>query len=130
VALVAVALAVAATAALRRHWRLEGLDAPDPAPPLAEGRLVFGLGLFTLAAYGLRLWAVSNGHVRGVEAGPSWLSFLPFFGGLLEVVVLFFTISGWLEATRRKRPLALEPWLLVGQLIALVPPAAEFVRTL
>ncbi|MDX2009193.1 MAG: protein kinase [Myxococcaceae bacterium] len=130
VALVAVALAVAATAALRRHWRLEGLDRPAPGAPLPEGRVVFALGVFTLATYGLRLWAVSKGYVLGAEAGPSWLSFLPFFGGLLEVVVLFFTVAAALEASRRQRPLAREPRLVVGQLIALVPPAAEFFRTL
>jgi eukaryotic-like serine/threonine-protein kinase len=130
VALVVVAVAIAATAALRRHWRLEGLDRADPQPPLEQGRLIFGLGVFTLAAYGVRLWAVSKGYVLGMEAGPSWLSYLPFFGGVLEVVVLFFSVLAVLEATRRQRPLVKEPWLLVGQLIALVPPAAEFVRTL
>ncbi len=130
VALVALAAALAATASLRRHWRLEGLDRPDPDPPLPQGRWVLGLGVFTLASYGVRLWAVSRGFVLGSDQGPSALSYLPFFGGLLEVVMLYGTVSAALEATRRGRPLAKEPWLLVGQGLALVPPVTEFFRTL
>ncbi|MCA2979161.1 MAG: serine/threonine protein kinase [Myxococcaceae bacterium] len=129
-ALVAVAVALAGTAALRRHWRLEGLDHPRPEAPLPQRHAVLGLGVFTLATYTLRLWAVSKGAIPTEEAGPSWLSYLPFFGGLLELVMLFFTVSAVLEATRRHRPLSAEPALVAGQLLALVPPVAEFIRTL
>lgn len=128
VALLAGALGLGATALLVRHWRVEGLARPDPHPPIRAVRWVLGLGLFTVASYGLRLWAVDQGYVLG-GAAPSWLSYLPFFGGLLEVVTLFVTLSCVLEARRRRRPLSAEPWLWVGQALALSAPVIEFFRT-
>ena len=124
-ALGAVALAFAATALLRRHWRVERLDRPEPQPPLEYSRVILGLGVATIASYGLRLWSVQS-----PEAAPRWMTFVPFFGGVLELTVLYATVISVLEAARRSRPLLREPWLWVGQGLALVPPVCEFFRTL
>ena len=124
-ALGAVALAVAATALLKRHWRIEGLDRPDPEPPLEHSKALVGLSVVTMVAYAVRLATVTR-----PEDATHWAAFMPFFGGLLEVVVLYATVLSVLEATRRHRPLRREPWVWVGQGIALVPPICEFFRTL
>ena len=129
-ALVAVAAALAVTALLRRHWRVERLDAPDPVSPIATSNTVLWLGVLTVATYGLRVWAVSQGYVMSGDKGFSALSFLPFVGGTMLVVGLYFTVLTLLEATRRQRPLRREPMLWVGQGLALLPPIAEFLRTL
>ena len=120
----------AATALLRRHWRLEGLEQAAPQLPLPQTTRVMLMGCFTVVSYGLRVWAVSKGYVLGGNEAPSWLSYLPFFGGVLEIVVLFLTVEAVLEATRRHRSLWQEPLLLMGQGMALVPPVLEFFRTL
>lgn len=124
-ALGAVALAFAVTASLKRHWRIERLDQPDPAAPLRHSGVILGFGIATIASYGLRLWTVQS-----PETAPGWMTFLPFFGGVLELTVLYTTVLSVLEATRRSRPLTREPWLWVGQGLALVPPVCEFFRTL
>ena len=129
-ALIAVAAAMSVTALLRRHWRLERLDGPNPSGPLIESRYVLRLGVITLASYGLRVWAVDRGYVMGSAQGTSALSFLPFFGGLLLLIGVYFTLLTMLEATRRQRSLLREPKLWLGQGLALIPPIAEFIRTL
>lgn len=124
-ALATVAVALAVTALLRRHWRIEGLDTPDPEPRLQHPRLIMLLGVITVVSYGVRVWAVGSPQVA-----PGWFVFLPVFGGVLELVVLYTTVVSVLEAIRRSRPLGREPLLLLGQGLALVPPACEFFRTL
>jgi len=119
-ALVATALAIAAYAWLRLHWRQSGAEGRDPHRRLREGRWVLAGGAVAIAVYGVRKLLEVAGHAPIA-------AYFPLAGGVLEVGVLFCVWVAVLEAWRTKRPLRHEPALWVGTALALVPPAVELV---
>jgi hypothetical protein len=122
-ALVAQALAFLGLGLLRRHWRLSGLDTPQPMQPLRETKPLLVMGLIGVGAYSVRMGL----HTRLA----SWLAvFPPLFGGLFEVAALFVFFTGLLQAWRTARPLTREPALFAGAILILVPPVSEFIRFL
>jgi len=117
-ALGAIAVAVAAQGALRRHWRDAQLERPRPDRPLPESRLVLRVGIVSVTVYALRL--LFEG--RGVE----WaFAYIPIVGGVIEIAVVFLFWMAILQAWRASRPLRREWRLWVGALLALVPPVAD-----
>ena len=117
-ALGAIAVAVAAQGALRRHWRGAQLERPRPDRPLPESRLVLRGGIVSLSVYALRL--LFEG--RGFE----WaFAYIPILGGVIEIAVVFLFWMAILQAWRASRPLRREWRLWVGALLALVPPVAD-----
>ena len=117
-ALGAIAVAVAAQGALRRHWRDAQLERPRPDRPLPESRLVLRVGIVSVSVYALRL--LFEG--RGVE----WaFAYIPIVGGVIEIAVVFLFWMAILQAWRASRPLRREWRLWVGALLALVPPVAD-----
>jgi len=117
-AVAAIAAAVAAHGALRRHWRDARLERPRPDQPLRESRTVLSLGLTSVTVYGLRL-LLDDGTVS------SPLVYVPILGGVLEIAALFFFWMAVLQAWRASRPLRREWALWLGALLALVPPATD-----
>jgi eukaryotic-like serine/threonine-protein kinase len=118
-ALAAGAAALAAHAALRRHWRDARLETPRPDRPIAESRVVLGLGALSLATYAARLLL----HRAGVEG--VLFAYVPILGGLLETATLFYAWTAVLQAWRTSRPLVREWRLFAGVLLALVPPVRD-----
>jgi serine/threonine-protein kinase len=117
-ALGAIAVAVAAQGALRRHWRDAQLERPRPDRPLPESRLVLRWGIVAVSVYALRL--VFEG--RGLE----WaFAYIPIVGGVIEIAVVFLFWMAILQAWRASRPLRREWRLWLGALLALVPPVAD-----
>jgi len=111
-------VAIAGLSLLRRHWREMGLEGIGPNQPLAEGHWVLRLGVLSLLVYFLR-------KVLEVR-GQGWASsYIPLFGGAIEVGVLFFVWAGILEAWRTSRPLWREMRLWLGLGLALIPPVSE-----
>lgn len=121
-------LALGAYGLLRRHWRLEGLDAPNPGPAIPESRIVFIVGLLAVALYGARKLLELTGTFDPSHASPR--VYVPIFGGALETVALYFFLIAALEAKRRSRPWSSERLLLLGMAIALVPPVVDMLTTL
>lgn len=116
-------LSFAAWAALRRHWRKNGLHEHAPDRPLPEGRRVALAGAATFALYLVRLALDA--------AGATWANvYLPILGGLCEVAVLYLFLETVLESQRTRRPLARERLALAGVALALVPPVTELLRFL
>jgi serine/threonine-protein kinase len=114
-AAVAIALALAAYGLLRRHWRLSGLDRPAPERALPGARRVLWIGLVLFGLFVLRE-ALSRAGATTV------VMYMPVLGGVLELVMLYRFWDVALEAQRTTRPLAHEPWLWVGLVLALIPP--------
>jgi serine/threonine protein kinase len=103
---------------LRRHWRRNGLDRPDPDRPIPQGLRLLGAGVLALVTYGIKQLLVSAG-INGIG------TYAPLAGGLIEIFALYFFCDGLLECQRRSRLLRREPLLLIGFVLALVPPAIE-----
>jgi hypothetical protein len=118
-ALAAGAAALAAHAALRRHWRDARLETPHPDRPVAESAVVLGLGALSLATY------LARTLLDRLGMGGAAFAYVPLLGGLLETVTLFFGWTAILQAWRRSRPLSREWRLWVGALLALVPPVRD-----
>jgi serine/threonine-protein kinase len=122
-ALAAVALAVAAHALLRRHWKGAGLDRPHPERPVPESAWVLAVGVTSLVVYAVRLLLEASGF--------SWVSpYVPILGGIIEIGALFFAWIALLEAWRTARPLRREGRLWIGLAFALVPPVSDLLRYL
>jgi serine/threonine-protein kinase len=122
-ALATVAIALAAHALLRRHWKHAGLDRPRPQGSIPEARLVLILGILSILVYGFRRFLETLGF--------SWVSsYVPILGGLMEVAALFLAWIVVLEAWRTARPLRREVRLWAGMALALVPPVADLLRYL
>jgi serine/threonine-protein kinase len=117
-AIAAIAAAVAAHAALRRHWRDARLERPRPDQPVRESRIVLALGMTSIFLYGLRVLLED----RGFRAA---FVYMPIFGGVIEIVTLFFFWIAILQAWRASRPLHREWPLWVGAVLALVPPVTD-----
>ena len=122
-AFAAVGLAVVACRGLEIHWRRAGLAVAAPERPVAEAWVVLGLGVFAVALYGTRRGFEAFGYI-GI------FRYMPIFGGLVEVAVVWFTWSVLLELRRRGRALLAERALWVGLALALVPPTTDLVRWL
>lgn len=118
-ALAAGAAALAAHAALRRHWRDARLETPRPDRPVGESRVVLGLGALSLAAYLGRTLL----HRAGIDGAA--FAYVPILGGLLETATLFYAWTAVLQAWRTARPLYREWPLWAGALLALVPPVRD-----
>ena len=78
-----------------------------------------GVGVVCVVIYLLRRWLQSRGSLSAV-------AYMPVVGGLLEIGVLYLFFRAMLQSWRTQRPLQREPWLFVGLLLALIPPAVEF----
>jgi serine/threonine-protein kinase len=122
-ALAAGAAALAAQAALRRHWRDARLETPRPDRPVPESRIVLALGAVSLGTYLARA-ALDGGGLQ-----PA-LAYVPILGGLLETVTLFFAWVVVLQAWRASRPLYREWRLWLGLALALVPPVRDLLSFL
>jgi serine/threonine-protein kinase len=114
-AAVAIALALGAYGLLRRHWRIAGLDHPEPERPLAGARRVLTIGVVLFALFLLREALVRAGVGTVVI-------YVPVLGGVLELVMLYRFWDAVLEARRTARSLAREPLLWLGLALALFPP--------
>src|SRR5262249_48166272 len=114
-ATVAIAMALLAYGLLRRHWRQAGLEAVRPDRALSRSRRVFWLGVVLFAAYVGRTALV--GH-----ASAGVMAYIPVFGGVLELAMLFLFWSCVLEAQRVSRPLRRELGLWLGLALSLFPP--------
>ncbi len=112
--------ALFAVGLLRRHWRMSGLDPPRPGVPVPAARWVFLAGLGACLLYALRRALEASGLVEVTL-------YIPLLGGVFELWVMYLVFLGLLEARRRSRPLAQEPLLWSGFVLALVPPVVEFV---
>ncbi len=117
-ALGAIAVALGAHGALRRHWRDARLERPRPDEPVRESRMVLRLGITSVSVYGLRLLLEDRGF--------AWaFAYVPILGGVIEIATLFFFWMAVLQAWRASRPLRREWRLWTGALLALVPPVAD-----
>ena len=117
-ALGAIAVALGAHGALRRHWRDARLERLRPDQPVRESRMVLRLGLTSVSVYGLRLLLEDRGF--------AWaFAYVPVLGGVIEITTLFFFWMAVLQAWRASRPLRREWRLWTGALLALVPPVAD-----
>jgi serine/threonine-protein kinase len=117
-ALGAIAVAVAAHGALRRHWRDARLERARPDQPLRESRTVLRIGIVSVTVYGLRLLFE--------DRGVTWaFAYVPIVGGVIEIAVVFLFWMAILQAWRASRPLRREWRLWLGALLALVPPVAD-----
>jgi serine/threonine-protein kinase len=117
-ALGAIAVAVAAHGALRRHWRDARLERARPDQPLRESRTVLRIGIVSVTVYGLRLLFE--------DRGVTWaFAYIPIVGGVIEIAVVFLFWMAILQAWRASRPLRREWRLWLGALLALVPPVAD-----
>lgn len=116
-----IALALAAQALLRRHWKRAGVEYARPDRPVPQSGVVLALGAAALTLYLARriLEALRDGALS---------PYVPLVGGLLELSVVFFVWLGVLEAWRTGRPLQREPRLWAGLALALVPPMVELAR--
>ncbi|MET0405073.1 MAG: hypothetical protein ABW123_21835, partial [Cystobacter sp.] len=117
-AVAGLAMALAAYGLLRRHWRQEGLDAPAPEVPLRETRPLLGV-----TGLNAGLFVVCKELVWGMGITLPYV--MPLFGGLMALGSLYLLWVAILEAWRRQRPLAREPWLWCGAFLMLAPPALE-----
>jgi hypothetical protein len=117
-AVAAIAAAMAAHGALRRHWRDAGLERPRPARPVPESRTVLALGVVAVVVYGLRRLLEDRGF------GPAFV-YVPIVGGLIELAAVFGFWVAVLQAWRASRPLRREWPLWTGVLLALVPPVTD-----
>ena len=117
----AAALGALVWALMLRHWRQSGLLADGGRVP--QVRTLWGL---TFLAVG---WAA----LRRVLATPDGAlgPFVPILGGGIEVLCLGCFWMGALETARRGRPVLSEWRLVLGIVVATIPPAvalAEWLR--
>lgn len=115
-AAVAVAAMLGGYGWVRRYWRLNGLERPAPARPVASARTVLALGVFQSLAYTGRLFLLD---------GSPLAAFVPVLGGVVELVTLWFFWATLLEMQRTHRPWLQEWRLWVGLFFALIPPVAD-----
>jgi serine/threonine-protein kinase len=119
----AIAAAVAAHGALRRHWRDARLERPKPDQPLRESRAVLACGILAVAVYGARLLLQDR-------VLPGAFAYVPIVGGVIEIVALSFFWMAVLQAWRVSRPLHREWPLWTGVALALVPPVSDLAQYL
>jgi serine/threonine-protein kinase len=117
-AVASVIAALAGLAALRRHWRMSGLEAMEPDRPLRGARRVLAGGVVVIAMFLLRLFLESRGQ---------WWArtYVPVLGGAVEIAVVYVAWRTVLEAWRVGRPLVREPLLFAGLLLAVLPPTLQ-----
>jgi serine/threonine-protein kinase len=122
-ALVAFVPAITAYGFLRHHWKMAGLERPQPDRPIREAKWVFAIGLVTLALYVARRIVERQGH--------AWMAeYAPVLGGLILTGLLFCLWRTTLQAWRTSRPLRREPLMWVGFAAALVPPMHNLILEL
>ena len=116
-AIAAIAAAVAAHGALRRHWRDARLEHARPDQPVRESRAVLACGIVAVVVYATR---------TVLDDGRSLLfAYVPIIGGVIEIVALSFFWMAILQAWRASRPLHREWPLWLGVLLALIPPVHD-----
>jgi hypothetical protein len=113
--------AIAGYTLLRAHWKRTGLLVSMPDRPVPGAWPVMALGVGAVVLFFLRAMLESEG-----VAWPR--TYVPLFGGLIELAVVFLFWSAVLEAWRTGRPLRREPLLWLGMALALLPPVLQFVR--
>ena len=117
-AIVTFALAITAYGLLRRHWRRENLEQPDPERPVREARWVLACGILAILGDGIRVFLESR--------GVTWIHSITLIPGAgLEIATLFFVWVSILQCWRRSRPLYREPLVWIGFALAIVPPFIE-----
>jgi hypothetical protein len=116
-------VAFAAYGLLRRHWRHNQLERAAPNQPLSETRAVLGIALLLNLMFAFR-FALQHGGFAGVAA------YLPVFGGVAELIMLYLVWSAVLEARRVSRPLRREYLLWTGLALSLLPPVVSFITML
>lgn len=125
----ALALVIGASASfaawtmLRRHWSREGLLGGPPDPVLARDGKLLLVGAIASSLYALRLALESMGQ--------RWLSVvIPVLGGPLEFLAFYLFWVLLVEASRSGRSLAGAWKLWLGLVLALIPPAHNFLHFL
>ncbi len=117
------AVAAAAWASIRAHWRRAGLHEPRGEEPLPQPRILFGVGLASCALYLLhRMVDRFDLHLLGV--------YIPVFGGVILLGCVHLFWSAVLESQRVHRDLRREPLLWTGFALAILPPVTEMLRFL
>jgi hypothetical protein len=116
-------VAFAAYGMLRRHWRHNQLETPAPNRRLSETRAVLGMALFLNLMFALR-FALQHAGYTGVAV------YMPVFGGVAELIMLYLVWSAVLEARRVSRPLTREYLLWTGLALSLLPPVTSFITVL
>ena len=117
-ALATFAVAITTYGFLRRHWRLAGIEEEAPDRRVPEARIVLFGGIGACAVYAVRLLMEA--------AGQAWVrTYIPPFGAMILVAILFFFWTAVLNCWRIHRPLSREPAMWLGFGLALVPPVVE-----
>jgi len=116
-------VALAAYAALRFYWRSAKLETHAPERRLPHTRDVLRMAAVVIAVFVFKLVMVKLGL-------PAAGTYIPVFGAVLELMVLYLVWLAVLESRRTARPLRREPLLWIGLGIALFPPAVEGVQVL
>ena len=117
------AVAFAAYALLRRHWRHSGLHETAPERRLRGSRHVLALGVGLDALFAVRLLLERAGTTQVVN-------YIPVLGGMLELVLLYLVFMTVLEAQRVRRRFRDEPLLWLGLVLGVLPPIYSFFEIL
>ena len=113
----AVGVAIAAYGLLRRHWRLAGLEVEAADRVIPQARVVWVCGWISVAVYAAHLLLLGDVKLLAI--------LMPIFGGLFEMVVLWFFWMAILELWRHGRPLRLSWRLWAGMVLAWIPPSSN-----
>ncbi|HET9955226.1 MAG TPA: serine/threonine-protein kinase [Polyangiaceae bacterium] len=117
------AIALAAYGLLRRHWRIAGLEQPQPDAEIESGTRALQLGIVLFALFiAHRVLALTP--LRAVSP------FLPVLGGTLEFLLLYLVWHSLLEAVRCQRSWLKEYRVWLGLLLGLIPPGFHFFELL
>jgi hypothetical protein len=84
--------------------------------------LVFGLGVAAAVVYVVHRGVLDN---LGLHS-----TLMPIFGGVFELVILWFFWMAILELWRNGRPLHREWRLWAGMVAAWIPPTADLLRSI
>ena len=108
---------------LEMRWRRAGIFRDEGPHPVEDVAMVLRLGVACAA-----LFAV---HLALQAAWPiALLRYVPIPGGILELLVVYYTWSALLETQRRRRSWFADWRLWAGVALALVPPVTDFARYL
>lgn len=123
VALATFALAITAYGFLRHHWKLAGLERPQPDRAVPSSKWVLISGILVCALYVVRLLLE--------RVGQEWIvEYTPVIAGPLLTLVLYFLWISILNAWRISRPLRREPMIWLGFGLSLIPPVHNLILIL
>ena len=115
------AVALVVYGALRGQWRRAQLESVTPEQSVPEVRTVLRMAFVLNVLFLVHL-------VLERTALRSLVIYIPILGGVLELAMVYLVWVAVLECVRTSRPLRREPWLWVGALISLIPPAVSSFR--